>query len=325
MGRILLLLHPTVVTDEVAVAKVKEDINDRLPGGEVVQHIIDRVATETVLLPYEEFEIVKYVNPNRSEEHRRLPKSTITKIQNCMKQNGTFEGDLPLDQNLDVIMAGLVVEAPNIWRKPSKVATALPIKRSGNTGRKKMTMFKKLNNTVGLTDTSASNSDEENEEANLKHKLEQFKLTYFSDEEDERIDEDELIMDTKSEGLVIPQRCELPNGKKRRKACKDCTCGLKELEEAENAKQANLQDSILSKMASLANAEAIKIEERLKRTIKFTADDLTEIDFTVEGKTGGCGSCALGDAFRCDGCPYLGLPPFKPGQVVTIDNFGEDI
>ena len=92
-----------------------------------------------------------------------------------------------------------------------------------------------------------------------------------------------------------------PKAGKRRRACKDCTCGLKEKLEAEDASRRSAADIALS---------ALKLE----------ADDLAEVDFTVQGKVGSCGNCSLGDAFRCDGCPYIGLPAFKPGEEVRLLN-----
>jgi anamorsin len=90
--------------------------------------------------------------------------------------------------------------------------------------------------------------------------------------------------------IIQPPEC-APAPGKRRKACKDCTCGLKEQEESENA-------------------------DARKLPVVTLGDD--EFDFTVQGKTSSCGSCSLGDAFRCAGCPFIGMPAFKPGEEVRL-------
>jgi Zn-dependent metalloprotease len=33
-----------------------------------------------------------------------------------------------------------------------------------------------------------------------------------------------------------------------------------------------------------------------------------------------CGKCYLGDAYRCAGCPYRGLPAFEPGDKIELKN-----
>ncbi|KAK3359034.1 cytokine-induced anti-apoptosis inhibitor 1, Fe-S biogenesis-domain-containing protein [Lasiosphaeria hispida] len=123
------------------------------------------------------------------------------------------------------------------------------------------------------------------------------------DEDDALIDEDTLLTE---EDLMrpIPQpaECQPQPGKKRR-ACKDCTCGLAERIEAED------------------KARRAKADKDIN-ALKLKSSDLNELelDLTVQGKTGSCNSCYLGDAFRCADCPYTGLPAFKPGEEVKILN-----
>lgn len=80
-------------------------------------------------------------------------------------------------------------------------------------------------------------------------------------------------------------------GQRRRKACKNCTCGLaEELEE------------------EMGRSKAVILDVSEDGTIKETRDHLNGlIQKAIPKITSSCGSCYLGDAFRCSSCPYLGL------------------
>jgi len=99
------------------------------------------------------------------------------------------------------------------------------------------------------------------------------------DDDSELIDEDSLLSE---EDLKKPQLPVVGDCEVRasRKACKNCTCGR-------------------------AEAEA-KVEK-----LGLTAEQ-------INNPQSACGSCGLGDAFRCGTCPYRGLPPFKPGEKVSL-------
>ncbi|XP_068216290.1 anamorsin [Palaemon carinicauda] len=100
----------------------------------------------------------------------------------------------------------------------------------------------------------------------------------LADDDVDLADPDDLLTE---EDLIRPDPTSLKvcgtTGK--RKACKNCVCGLKEELDAEDKK---------------------KVEEN-KKNFKSS-----------------CGSCYLGDAFRCASCPYLGMPAFKPGEKVKL-------
>ncbi|KAF9682795.1 hypothetical protein SADUNF_Sadunf05G0145500 [Salix dunnii] len=110
-----------------------------------------------------------------------------------------------------------------------------------------------------------------------------------NDDYSDLIDEDSLLTE---EDLKKPQlppvtkfACEVGDCEvgSARKACKNCTCG--------------------------------RAEEEEKVKLGLTMDQL-------ENPQSACGSCGLGDAFRCGTCPYKGLPPFKLGEKVSLsENF----
>ncbi|KAK4689246.1 anamorsin, partial [Tremellales sp. Uapishka_1] len=118
--------------------------------------------------------------------------------------------------------------------------------------------------------------------------------------------------------LVRPE-CVFPSNEgkpvKRRRACKDCTCGLAELEAEEEAKTS---ETIKAAQKAFFLEGDDDIPEALKKATIGVEGVWPEEKRAEAKKTSSCGSCYLGDAFRCSSCPYLGLPAFKPGEKVEL-------
>lgn len=103
--------------------------------------------------------------------------------------------------------------------------------------------------------------------------------------EDDLVDENELLDDgievTPGAGCGVD-----PSGAAgKKRACKNCSCGLAEMEAAE------------------ANGA----------------------DVPPPPVKSSCGSCYKGDAFRCASCPFLGKPAFEPGSERVMLAGGDDI
>jgi hypothetical protein len=359
---ILLLIHPTLVNDPENLNNTKIKITNEYNNPKITQYVIDRVALGLQPLINESFDIIYYLAPDEAVKNQ-FNKQFMNILYDSLKSNGKFTGLIPNNSDILAIQSGFLISDDNkSWIKPilsnnnnntnNTVLLKKSLKSNSNTSSS-LPVFKRLNTNSppSLTDASLSDNTTIGDKI-LSDEDKKIKLSYINfnnnndnDDDIQMLNDDDLQLDAISIPITQPVECSI-TGTKRRKACKDCTCGLKEIEEAEEERQKSIQNSLLSKMAQSANKEAEEIEERIrqreenlkkdkdnlknnnntkKTIVRFTADDMTEIDFTIEGKTGGCNSCSLGDAFRCDSCPFLGLPAFKPGQVVTIDTFGEDI
>ena len=87
------------------------------------------------------------------------------------------------------------------------------------------------------------------------------------------------------------------NAPRRKKACKNCTCGLAELEAEELAQ---------GKVVVLDGAEGGETVE----VAQGEKDRLIAAAMAAPKATSSCGNCYLGDAFRCSSCPYRGTFDF---------------
>jgi hypothetical protein len=94
------------------------------------------------------------------------------------------------------------------------------------------------------------------------------------------------------------------------------------LDENEKAfKPAKSDGDCSTKSTACANCSCGRAEEEAAGK-KAAKPKLTTAMLEHAGEGSSCGNCSLGDAFRCGGCPYRGLPAFKPGEKIELpDDF----
>ncbi|CAG2111542.1 unnamed protein product [Medioppia subpectinata] len=94
------------------------------------------------------------------------------------------------------------------------------------------------------------------------------------------IDDEDLLTD-EDRALPNPESLRVCATTKERKACANCSCGLAE---------------------------------------ELESEAIDKVRENSQNAKSSCGNCYLGDAFRCAKCPYLGMPAFKAGEKVVLDN-----
>ncbi|KAL9624882.1 MAG: hypothetical protein Q9160_000929 [Pyrenula sp. 1 TL-2023] len=275
--------------------------------------MLDRLSLGLVSLPEATYDVILLLSDadgSRHESQNLLTREVIAVLYKALKASGHLQsqdgrlGETEHRERSELILSGFSPDPGDGFIKPDYGTQAVPLKLGGRktaalaaggvNGANSQSVSVPLNGKrksdisnapagVGFEDGSIVNDGLEEE-----------------DSDDDLIDEDTLLDE---EDLVrpvkVPTECK-PKAKRRR-ACKDCTCGLAQKLEAEDRAKRQNADQALN-------------------ALKLDTDDLAEVDFTVKGKVGSCGNCALGDAFRCDGCPYIGLPAFKPGEEVRLLN-----
>ncbi|KAL9598561.1 MAG: hypothetical protein Q9179_003873 [Wetmoreana sp. 5 TL-2023] len=275
--------------------------------------MLDRLSLSLVRLPHSTYDIVLILldaDNTRTESSKLLSSFVLPAIAQSLKPGGKLDsqdgGFAAADsaERREAIFAGLVIEDGNMVKPKHSAADSVPLRlgakkeeggaasstSAAGTGVVSLNLTGKRKNGPAVEEASTP--------AGVGFVLPGDDLNGEADD-DELIDEDELLSDEDLKGPVVqPVECRPKTGKRRR-ACKDCTCGLAQRLEAEDKAKRNTADQQLAKLK---------------------AEELSEVDFTVQGKVGSCGNCALGDAFRCDGCPYIGQPAFKPGEEVKIMN-----
>ncbi|EPX74295.1 anamorsin family protein [Schizosaccharomyces octosporus yFS286] len=278
----LVLTSPSFASSEQELKHVLSLID---PNSERELQMIDRVQSNLVTLPVNKY--ISVIVALDTADWSSVLTPIFPQVFACVQPGGNLRVHSSVGNNdgsfeMTALMAGWMIESKDPWilSRPAQVE-AVPIK---------------------LNRSKDGTSKETTKPLDFSKSDKQAALSSIKDGEDEEdqdvIDEDELIdeADRTGDNVLRPPECKpAPNKKKR--ACKNCTCGLREMEQKESSKAS-------------AQLETVKL------------NDTSEIDFTEKLKSknavSSCGNCYLGDAFRCSGCPYIGLPAFNPGDPIVL-------
>ena len=82
-----------------------------------------------------------------------------------------------------------------------------------------------------------------------------------------------------------------------------------------------IQKEVKKRRCANCTCSLSKNTEKLAETL--TKEEIRKID--PRAYKSGCGSCAKGDAFRCSGCPFRGLPALEEGEAFVFDDSMNDL
>lgn len=194
-----------------------------------------------------------------------LSPSSVVSIQ----VRGANQGKIDLQPiNTSFLLAGLIGASERRESDGSRVLTATKRKFAPKVGaaplrKKKPVVTLNLDN-FGLDDDNVDDNDAD------------------------MIDEDVLLED---DLLAPPPAMNAKSSKNDagRKPCENCSCGRKEIWEAEQK------------------------------------ENTTEPEQPKQVASSACGKCNMGDAFRCASCPFLGKPAFKAGEEHVVLQMMDDL
>lgn len=346
--RTLLLAPPSLASHPNALSAYLH--NHHPDRSRIDIQMLDRLSLGLVSLPPAMFDLILLLcdaDGSRRESTELLDRAVLGKCVRSLKDGGCMQSQDFLwasagsdTERTEAILAGLIADDFGMRKPEENASTAVPLnlrksQRQENAREPKQIIGSPVNLPAteairGLENAIAPIGVGFVDPIDLTDVEIDLDALAEAASESELIDEDSLLTENdKKQHVNIPASCQPFERKKRRRACKDCTCGLAQRLAAEDKAKRAKADTALTNLQSSRNiwnnGRVTDGPRNTRNDVHSTAAklgeaDLAEVDFTVPGKVGSCGNCALGDAFRCDGCPYVGLPAFKPGEEVRLVN-----